>query len=70
MAILGLRSCIQLRLVQINSSLTTGDANKPIESIEDLAKEYSGRFLGIGSFPGKPKILLIENVTPVIQPSK
>ena len=69
-AILGLRSSIQLGLVQINCSITTVDTKREIKNIEDLANEYPDRFQSIGSFPGKQKIHIIDNATPVIQPPR
>ena len=61
-AILGLRPCIQLGLVQFNCSVTKKETRK-IESIDDLTNEYPDRFHGIGNFPGKQKIHLKENTT-------
>ena len=64
------RPSIQLGLVQINCSITTVNTNGEIKNIEDLANEYPDRFQGIGSFPGKQKIHIIDNATPVIQPPR
>lgn len=43
---------------------------REIKNIEDLANEYPDRFQGIGSFPGKQKIHIVDNATPVIQPPR
>lgn len=67
---MGLRPCIQLGLVQINCSITTVEKKREIKNIEDLANEYPDRFQGIGSFPGKQKIHIVDNATPVIQPPR
>ena len=59
---------MQLGLVQINCSVTKKKTRK-IESIDNLANEYSDRFHRIGNFPGKQKIHL-KNTTPVVQPQR
>ena len=60
-AILGLRPCIQLGLVQFNGGVTKNETRK-IESIEDLANEYPDRFQGIGNFSGKLKKYLKKRI--------
>lgn len=57
--ILGLNDCVTLDLVKrINS----------IETVEKLISEFKDVFHGIGKIPGKHKIMLDPDVTPVINP--
>ena len=66
-AIMGLRPCIQLGLVQIYCSVTKRETRK-IENIDDLTND---KFHETGNLPEKQKeIHLKETTTPVVQPQR
>ena len=69
-AILGLPSCRELRLVEMNCEVTE-TLNRPnsearIASKSDLIDAYPDRFEGIGSFRGEFHITIDKSVPPVV----
>ena len=69
-AILGLPSCRELRLVQmnceVNETLNRPNPEAPIASKSDLIDTYPDRFEGIGSFRGEFHITIDKSVPPVV----
>ena len=69
-AILGLPSCRELRLVEmnceINETLNRPNPEARIASKSDLIDAYPDRFEGIGSFRGESHITIDKSVPPVV----
>lgn len=65
--ILGSGTCQKVGLVQRMYKL-----DKPINTVDnsDIKKEYSDLFQGIGHLPGKHKIHIDSNITPVVHPPR
>lgn len=77
-AILGLTSARKMHLVTLHCSIAThegsqscqnrqgANSRQPISSIDDLTRQYPEQFDGIGNFEGKYRIVLREEVHPII----